>query len=50
MEILQKVQRFSRWTSIFYELFGVIRYIVPYFFYKNSEKFSLLTIPGALFI
>jgi hypothetical protein len=29
MGIFQKVQRFLRWTSVFYEIFGVIRYIVP---------------------
>ena len=30
MGIFQKVQRFSRWTSMFYGIIGVIRYILPF--------------------
>ncbi len=30
MGIFQKVLRFSRWTSIFYGIIGVNRYIVPF--------------------
>ena len=30
MGFFQKVQRFSRWTSMFYGIIGVNRYIVPF--------------------
>lgn len=32
MEFFQKVQRFSRWTSMFYGIIGVIRYIIPFYY------------------